>query len=122
MDVISLADGAAEIGVTAKTLVRISKTSKKPLLQVLKKMTKAERKKLGKELANFATKEQTKIKFNKLAKAGKLPSIYSNNKIQRGIINQLISTISSEIGVYSAMKGDTGRKLNLYFANDSGGK
>ncbi len=121
LDVIGLLDGVASIGETGKLVYRLSKTSKRPILQVLTKMTRPERVKLSKELARVMMNQQSKGRLSKLAKAGKLPAVYSQVRISNGVFYQLVNTISAEISIISAIKGDKSRNLFLYMANDSGG-
>jgi hypothetical protein len=95
LDGVALAGGVASLGQAAQAAVRLGRTSGRPLIEVLRGMTRAERKRLAQDLARYTGDATTRRQFIRLAREGKITSIFRRHEVTRGVVRQLLNAVSS---------------------------
>ena len=97
-DVIAIAGAVASVGQAVQGLIRLQKASGRSIKAILKGMSRAERKRLARELAQYAGTKSNK-QFKALVRAGKLVSIYTQKSVDMALKKMLLDTISSALTV-----------------------
>jgi hypothetical protein len=118
LDAISVAGGTASLGQAAKAAIRLSRTTGRPLAQILRGMTRAERKRLAQDLARYAGQAPTRRQFIRLARQGKLPKVIRQDAIDRAVLEQMLSSIEAGISLIGSGTSGTLRSLLVYFVED----
>jgi hypothetical protein len=95
LDAVAVAGGLACLGQAAQAALRLSRTSGRPLGQILRGMTRPKRKRLAKDLAHYAGEASTRRQFIRLARQGAVRSIFSRQEVNKAVINQLLNSVSS---------------------------
>ncbi|HYL97882.1 MAG TPA: hypothetical protein VEZ90_02925 [Blastocatellia bacterium] len=104
LDVISLADAPVALGEAGKAIMLLRRSTGRPFFDLLKGMSRMERKRLAQELA-FATGDARSGKqFKALVRDGKLPSIFSQTSIDRGIRIRLMDAVGSGLDITSSSR------------------
>jgi hypothetical protein len=104
LDGISLAAAAASLGSVAQSAIRLSRTSGRPLHEIVRGMTRAERKRLAEDIARYTGKAQTRKAFIRMSRAGQIPKIFSQQQINDAVIEQLLNAVSSALDVAGSAK------------------
>lgn len=112
LDAIALAGGVVQLGSMAQVAIRLSRTTNRPLTQVIKGMTRSERKKLAQDIARYADKAKTRKQFIRLARAGHIPKIFTRNQISKALISQLLESLSTVLTVSDSARAGV---IHLYF-------
>lgn len=118
LDAISVIGGVASLGQTAQALLRLSRTSGRPLWAILQGMERAERKRLAQDLARYTGKAPTRNQFVKLVRAGRVPKIFTQQQVTRAMTNELLNTISGSLTVASSSGFGVVRKFAVYLVGD----
>lgn len=85
------------------------------MLQVLKGMSRAERKRLAQDIAEYSGKAATRRQFIRLVRAGKFPKIFTQRQISNAVTERLLESIGSTLDIGgSAWSG----MLHVYFTED----
>jgi len=95
LDAISVAGGVASLGQAAQVAIRLSRTSGRPLTQILKGMNRAERKRLAQDIARYTKTAATRRQFIRLARAGKVEKVFSTQRVNKAVLEQLLSSVSA---------------------------
>ena len=77
-------------------MLRLQKASGKSFKEILKGMSRAERKRLARELAEYAGTKSNK-QFKALVRAGELVSIYTQKSVDMALKKMLLDSISSAL-------------------------
>jgi hypothetical protein len=99
LDGVVIAGGIAALGQAAQAAVRLGRVSGRSLMQILRGMTRAERKRLAEDVARYAGDARTRHQFIRLAREGRIPSIFSHQQVNRAVTTQLLSAISSGLSL-----------------------
>ena len=99
LDGISLAGSVASLGQAAQACIRLKQASGRPFREILKGMSRAERKRLAEDIAKYTGEATTRHQFIQLTRAGVIPKIFSNKAVTQALRNQLLNTVSSALGV-----------------------
>jgi hypothetical protein len=118
LDAISVAGGLASLGQAAKAAIRLSQTTGRPLVQVLRGMSRAERKHLAQDLARYSGQAATRRQFIRLARQGKIPKVIRQEAINQAVLNQMLSSIEAGISLIGSGMNGTVRSLIVYFVED----
>ena len=119
LDYIAIAGAAASLGQAAQGLIRLQKASGKPFKEMLKGMSRAERKRLARELAEYAGTKSNQ-QFKALVRAGKLPSIYSQKSVDLALRKMVLDGVSSALTYAgSATSGVIREKYLVYIVQEN---
>ena len=119
LDYIALAGAAASVGQAAQGLIRLQKASGKPFKEMLKGMSRAERKRLARELADYAGTKSNK-QFKALVRAGELPSIYSQKSVDMALRKMVLDGVSTALTYAgSATSGVIREKYLVYVVQEN---
>jgi hypothetical protein len=118
LDAISVAGGVASLGEAAKAAMRLSRSTGRPLLQVLRHMSRAERKRLAQDLARYSGQAPTRRMFIRLAREGKIPKIFTRQQVTQAMINELLNSISSNLTFAGSANAGVIRQVAVYFVED----
>jgi hypothetical protein len=118
LDAISIAGGVASLGQAAQAIIRLSRASGKPIGQVLKGLSRAERKRLAQDLARYSGKAPTRRQFIRLARQGKLPKIIRREAISRSILNESLNSISTGLSMIGSGTSGVIHGLIMYFVEE----
>jgi len=116
LDAIQLAGGVASLGGTARAALRLSRTTGRPLKDILRQMSRADRKRLAEDLAKYTKKAATRKQFIRLARKGEVPKIYSQKAITKGIRQALLESSSAILDMISSALSGNVRQVIVYFA------
>lgn len=118
IDAISVAGGVASLGQAAQAALRLSRTSGRPLWQILQGMTRAERKRLAQDLARYTGQAQTRRQFIRLARQGRIPRIFRQHQVNQAIVNELLNSISANLTFAGSAVSGVIRQVTVYFVED----
>jgi len=96
LDYIAVAGSLASVGQVAQGILRLQKASGKSFKVILKGMSRAERKRLARELAEYAGTKSNK-QFKAMVRAGELVSIYTQKSIDMALKKMLLDGLSSAL-------------------------
>lgn len=97
----SIAGGAKSAFKNLGRVLEMRRSTGKPLIEILKGVSKPERKRLAKEVAT-ATEGLSNKQWKALVRAGKMPAIYTQTAINATIREQLVTHVGNVLGVYSS--------------------
>ena len=112
LDVITLAGGVASMGQAMKSTLRMSRTSSRPLKKILQGMNRGERKQLAKDLARYSGDATTRRQFIKLARAGKIPKVFTRKEVKKAVIERLLDTASGLLSIFGSSRSGV---IHIYF-------
>jgi hypothetical protein len=118
LDVISVAGGVASLGQTAQAAVRLSRTSGRPLSQIIRGMTRAERRRLAEDLARYTGQAPTRRQFIRLAREGRIPRSFTRQQVNQAMVNELLNSISSGLTFAGSATGGVARQVIVYLVED----
>ena len=100
--------GAAAAGaLTVKAVLAIRRASTRGFLEIVKGLSRAERKRLTHELIRMQTPGISNSGLKTLIRAGKFPARFTAAQISKGLFNQLRDAISATLAFTgSAVAGD----------------
>ncbi|MGH9759739.1 MAG: hypothetical protein ACREDR_24570 [Blastocatellia bacterium] len=104
LDAISLADVPNAFGEGIKTIMVLRRSSGRPFVDLLKGMSRPERKRLAKELATMTGDAASGKEFKALVRAGKLPAIFSQTAINEGIRLRLMDAVGGSLGLVGSAR------------------
>jgi hypothetical protein len=119
LDVVSLAGGAASLGQAAQAAIRLSRTSGRPLRQVVQGMNRAERRRLAQDVARYTGQAQTRRQFIRMARQGRVPSIFSQQQVTAAVREQMFSVISTALGAAESGRTGTLREVVIFVVEDN---
>jgi hypothetical protein len=111
LDAVSVAGGVAGLGQAAQVAIRLGRTSGRPLLEILRGMNRAERKRLAQDLAKYAGEAATRRQFIRLARAGRVPSVFTRAQVDKAILSEILSSISSGLDLAGSAAFGVVRKV-----------
>lgn len=114
LDGISIVGGGASIGQALRSVLQLTRTSGKPIMEILKGLNRAQRKQLAMELARYQGQASTRKQFLRLARTGKIPKVLRNHEIQEALRNELLSSISSSLTFSGSATGGLFREVYVY--------
>lgn len=118
LDAISVAGGVASLGQAAQAALRLSRTSGRPLTQILQGMNRAERKRLAQDLARYTGTATTRRQFIRLARDGRIPKLFSRQQVNQAMVNELLNSISSALTFTGSSIAGVIRQVTVYFVED----
>lgn len=118
LDAISVAGGVAGLGQAAQAAIRLSKTSGRPLLEILKGMNRAERKRLALDLASYSGEASTRRQFIRLAREGKIPKIFTPEQVKAGVVKQTLEAIGGGLDIGNSAAFGVIHQVAVYFAEE----
>jgi hypothetical protein len=98
LDIVSDIGAVASVGQAVQGLIRLQKASGRSFKAILKGMTRAERKRLARELAQYLGAKSSK-QFKALVRAGELATIYTQKSIDIALKKMLLDSISSALTI-----------------------
>ena len=118
LDWIGVLGAVASLGQDAQAVIRLQRTSGRSFEEILRGMNRAERKRLARDLANYAG-TRSNGEYKALVRAGKLPSIFTQTQVTAALKSQLLSGVSSALGLAgSAQAGVLGRGYSVYITQE----
>lgn len=118
LDAISLAGGVASLGQGARAVLRLSRSSGKPIREVIRGLNRAGRKQLAQDLAAYAGKAATRKQFLRLAKAGKVTKVFTRNQISSALASHLLDAIGTVLTTAGSFRSGLGNKVvRIYFVD-----
>ena len=105
LDIVSVAGGVAAAGATIKMALNLRKTTGKGLKEVLKQLTRQERKKLTEEIIRVQNPGISKKLLKLFVNAGKYPKRYSNLEISGAIRLQMKDAIGAALSFSGSAVG-----------------
>lgn len=97
LDLISLAGvGASGLSV-AKGIINLKATSSRSFMDILKSMTRAERTRLSKELAQANTPGLSNKVFKQMVRAGEIPKRFTQHSINQGLMLSIKDAIGATL-------------------------
>ena len=118
LDAISVAGGIAGLGQAAQAAIRLSRTSGRPLMEILKGMNRAERKRLAQDLARYAGDAQTRSQFIQLAREGRVPSVFTRAQVEKAIISKTLDSIGNGMSLTGSAAFGVVRKVSVHFVDE----
>ena len=107
LDGVSLVGAAAAGALTVKAVLAIRRASTRGFLEIVKGLSRAERKRLTHELIRMQTPGISNSGLKTLIRAGKFPARFTAAQISKGLFNQLRDAISATLAFTgSAVAGD----------------
>jgi hypothetical protein len=116
LDGISLAGGVASLGQAAKTVIQLQRASGKPILQILKGMDRASRKRLAEEVARYTGQATTRREFIRLARAGKIPKVFTRQQVTQAMIHEMLQAIGGNTSFAESFRTGNLKSLVMAFA------
>ncbi len=105
LDVVSVAGGIASAGATIKTVINLQRSTGKGALEVLKGLTRQERKKLTEELIRAQNPGISNKTLKMMVNAGKYPKRFSNFEVSSAIRYQLKDAIGASLSFAGSATG-----------------
>jgi hypothetical protein len=118
LDAISLAGGAASLGRSANVALRLSRASGRPVTQVLRTWTRAERKRLAQDIARYAGVAPTRHEFIRLVRANRIPKLFTAWQIRRAANIELLNVASTALTYLDSANFGVIRELVLHLAEE----
>jgi hypothetical protein len=119
LDWIGVVGAVASLGQAAQAVIRLQKTSGRSFQEILRGMNRAERKRLARDLADYAGTKSNR-EYKALVRAGKFPAIFSQTQVKLALKNQLLNSISAALGLSgSASTGVLRRGYLVYITQES---
>ncbi|MEM9834983.1 MAG: hypothetical protein AAF828_00690 [Bacteroidota bacterium] len=113
LDVIGLIGAAASVGMATKAAIQMNKAAgSPPMIKTLQRMNRPARKRLARELAKYTANATTRSQFIKLARAGKVPKIFTVSAVNRAAMNEFLNVLSAALTVTGSAKSGV---IHLYF-------
>ena len=105
LDIVSVAGGVAAAGATIKMAINLSKTTGKSLNEVLKQLSRQERKRLTEELIRAQNPGISNKMLKMFVNAGKYPKRYSNLQISSSVKLQLKDAMGAAFSFAGSASG-----------------
>jgi len=118
LDAISIAGGFASLGQAAQAAIRLSRSSGKSISQVVKGLSRAERKRLAQDLAKYSGKAPTRKQFIRLARQGKLPKIIRRQAISQAVLNESLNAVGAGLSMIGSGTSGNIHGLIMYFVEE----
>ena len=107
LDAVSLLGVAAAGGLTIRAILAIRKASNRGFIEIVKGMTRAERKRLTQELIRLQHPGISNSAMKALVRAGTFPSRFAATEVSEALFRQLRDAISATLSfTSSAVSGD----------------
>ncbi len=114
LDVLGLLVDIASLPQNLKKVAAWRKATGKPLAEFYKPLSRQERKEFARELAREVEKVQSNKQFKVLVRAGKIPSILSQQQITRELQRALLETVNSALDVGKSARDGA---IHTYFVH-----
>ncbi len=119
LDIVADVGAVASVGVAVQGLIRLQRASGRSFKAILKGMNRAERKRLARELAEYAGKKSSK-QIKALVRAGELASIYTQKTVDMALKKWLLDSISSALTIAgSAGMGVVQKAFLVYIVQEA---
>ena len=118
LDGVSAVGGLTALGQTAQAAIRLSKTSGRPLKEILKGMDRAQRKRLAQDLARYSGEAPTRRTFVRLAREGKIPKIFTSEQVKAGVVKQTLEAIGAGLDLANSAAFGVINKVAVYFVEE----
>lgn len=116
LDGVQLIGIAASIGPAYKSIgkiVQMQRATGKSYAEIIKGLNRAERKLLAQELQGYG-KTLSRKQWLQLARAGKIPKVFTSRAITQTVVEQLVNGIGNCIGLYgSGRSGNIGLVVSI---------
>jgi hypothetical protein len=99
LDAIALVDAARGAGEVSRFAIQLRKSSNRPFVDILKSMTRAERKQLTEEIGRYTTHAATRRQFLNMVRSGKLAKILTRQAVNAILREKLLTAVSSALAV-----------------------
>jgi hypothetical protein len=106
LDGVQLIGIAASIGPAYKSIgkvVQMQRTTGKSFAEIIRGLNRAERKLLAKELQGYG-KTLSRKQWLQLARAGRIPKVFTNKAITQTVVEQLVNGIGNCLGLYGSKR------------------
>ncbi|MFT5327984.1 MAG: hypothetical protein ACI8P0_005890, partial [Planctomycetaceae bacterium] len=118
LDAISIAGGFASLGQAAQAAIRSSRSSGKSISQVVKGLSRAERKRLAQDLAKYSGQAPTRKQFIRLTRQGKLPKIIRRQAISQAALNESLNAVGVGLSMIGSGTSGNIHGLIMYFVEE----
>jgi hypothetical protein len=118
LDAVSVAGGIAGLGQAAQAAIRLGRTSGRPLTQILRGMTRAERKRLAQDVAKYAGDATTRRQFIRLARQGRVPKVFTRTQVQSAVLSQTLNSIGNGLSLAGSGAFGVIRKVAVYYVEE----
>ena len=81
-------------------------------------MTRAERKRLAQDLAQYTGQAPTRRQFIRLAREGKIPKLFARQQVNKAMFNELLTSISTSLDFASSARSGVIRQGLVYLVED----
>lgn len=99
LDAISLLDAARGAGEVSRLAIQLRRSSNRPFIDILKSMTRAERKQLAEEIGQYTSEARTRKQFLTMVRTGKLSRVLTQKQVDALLRERLLTAISGVLGV-----------------------
>jgi hypothetical protein len=118
LDAVSVAGGIAGLGQAAQAAIRLGRTSGRPLMQVLRGMTRAERKRLAQDVAKYSGDAKTRRQFIRLARQGRVPKVFTRAQVEAAVLSQTLNSIGNGLSLAGSGAFGIIRKVAVYYIEE----
>jgi len=99
LDAIALLDAARGAGEVSRLAIQLRKSSSRPFIDILKSMTRAERKQLAEEIGRYTTHASTRKQFLSMVRSGKLAKVIAQQTVNAMLREKLLTAASSALAL-----------------------
>jgi len=99
LDAIALLDAARGAGEVSRLAIQLRKSSGRPFIDILKSMTRAERKQLAEEIGRYTTHASTRKQFLSMVRSGKLAKVIAQQTVNAMLREKLLTAASSALAL-----------------------
>ena len=116
LDAIALMGDVVGLRAGARALIQMSRSTGRPIYDLLKSYTKAQRRQIMRDLNLLFERDSPEL-FAAIIRDGKIPTLYSSDRIVRGVAVQLWGAAAAGIDFVSSATAGGIRNLSLWVAN-----
>ena len=116
IDSIGLLSSAVSLGQTTRTLLNISRSSSRSLIDVLQRMSRAERKQLAQELAKSSGVATTRREFLLAARAGKTVKVVPQHAVDMRLREIVLESFNGGLSGISSWLDGAIQEVRIYVA------
>jgi hypothetical protein len=99
LDAISLLDAVRGAGEVSRLAIQLRKSSNRPFVEILKSMSRTERKQLAEEIGRYTTEAATRKQFLSMVRSGKLARVLTQQKVDALLREKLLTTVSGALAI-----------------------
>ena len=118
LDGVAIAGAVVDVGQQTRLIVRMSRSTGKPIREILKGLNRADRKRLAREMAAWKKRADTPAKFKRLVRAGKFPKLFRREAVTAAMKEALLSNISATLTLVGSGYSGNINGLVVYIASD----